>query len=61
MESVLESEPALEHKNLPEDILRSIEKTLPKPTDSILTSIVGLFNNIRAFLQLRFGRRRLDT
>lgn len=53
--------PARELNNLPEDVLSSIEKTLPKPTDSIITSIVGVFNNIGEYFQLRFGSRRLLT
>ena len=53
--------PSRELNNLPEDVLSSIEKTLPKPTDSILTSIVGVFNNIGQYIQLRFGSRRLLT
>jgi hypothetical protein len=36
MEYDVESGAAPERQNLPEDVLRSIEKTLPKPTDSIL-------------------------
>jgi hypothetical protein len=59
--------PSSERNNLPEDVLRSIEKTISTPQETQETQetqesvIVKLFRNIGDFFQLRFGSRRLVT
>ena len=53
--------PPRERNNLPEDILKSIEKTISTPQETQESIFVKMFNNIGEFFQLRFGSRRLLT